>query len=402
MFAEIFRPDDFFELSSYFHRPKRLIDAVGPRVTFADAYNLPGTDPYVVGRSMQATTALNPRCLFPLVHLVMAWHPEDQPTPKQMRRCARRVLRKLGLSEHEIYLVGHGDRDHPHLHALACRVHPVTGRVVDIWKIKRRIAHSLRRMERIYGWKENPSWLALLPDQSAGDRTQSLTLAEYRRWARTGFSMDPEHLPIQWVVQLRAGDVLRRFAEDLDRDALEEGLRDLGYRLEARIGKVPGKAEPQLRGHVIVAEDGRKVFVSRIDPDAPSALLYPEIVRAARRIRAYARIEDLKAESAAIAKQIDPRLARTEEEKEMQQKWTEQKKEIDRELGPSDQIVAAQRALYAAVDVLTADEETVFHLRRLAGDRALARVAAHLPPAWGGIAGPTRDERVLKPGGLGR
>lgn len=65
-------------------------------------------------------------------HFILSWKAEEEPpTPEGMADHAREVLRRLGLGEHEAVLIAHGDTANPHIHVVANRVNPTTGR---LWK----------------------------------------------------------------------------------------------------------------------------------------------------------------------------------------------------------------------------------------------------------------------------
>ena len=78
------------------------------------------------------------------------------PTDDFMREVADVTCRDLGLEEHQLLFVAHKDTDHHHVHIVANRVHPETGRA---WKNShdyRRIECSLRRQAEAYGMEFVP------------------------------------------------------------------------------------------------------------------------------------------------------------------------------------------------------------------------------------------------------
>lgn len=68
-----------------------------------------------------------------------------------MGRVADRLIEALGLGEHQVLIVAHRDRDHPHVHLLVNRVHPETGTAWDRWQDRRAIQQVLREEERVMG-----------------------------------------------------------------------------------------------------------------------------------------------------------------------------------------------------------------------------------------------------------
>lgn len=55
---------------------------------------------------------------------MIAWPPDERPLPEMMQEIARKTLELAGLGEHQALIVGHGDAEHRHLHAMINRVHP--------------------------------------------------------------------------------------------------------------------------------------------------------------------------------------------------------------------------------------------------------------------------------------
>ena len=110
------------------------------------------------------------RCKEPVYHLILSWSPKDEVTADQMRDVGVRVIRKLGLEEHQAVAVQHTDEEHPHLHIIVNRVHPrhgkmdAKGKPIHVWlgwKDGERIQSELRDIEQEYGWIEVPGRLAL-------------------------------------------------------------------------------------------------------------------------------------------------------------------------------------------------------------------------------------------------
>lgn len=172
---------------------------------------------------MQATAEQNLRARSPVYHLTISFDRNDTSTPEQMQAVADRVLRDLGLSEHQALLVAHRDRSHPHVHVMVNRVHPETGVAWDRWKDRPRIEQTLRELERELGLREVEGRLYQLDGQEPPERA-ALTNGERRQAERTGDPAFPDrvraHLP-----ELRAS---RSWTE------LEERLAAHGLRLERK------------------------------------------------------------------------------------------------------------------------------------------------------------------------
>lgn len=129
--------------------------------------NLPVDDALLAAKVMQATAAANARVREPVYHVALAFDPGDPVTRDGMERVADRVLRDVGLVGHQVLLVAHADRAHPHVHLMVNRVHPETGRAWDRAHDYRRLEASLRSVERELGLRLVPGRHAPVPDVAA-------------------------------------------------------------------------------------------------------------------------------------------------------------------------------------------------------------------------------------------
>jgi len=87
---------------------------------------LEGRDPqYNAGRPTEAGN---------VYHMSLAWHTSQEPDREQMTQAADDAVQRLGLDDHQYYIVAHDDTDHAHIHVVVNLVHPVTGKVGDIYK----------------------------------------------------------------------------------------------------------------------------------------------------------------------------------------------------------------------------------------------------------------------------
>ncbi len=126
------------------------------RVAWTEIRNLPYDRPEDVARSMAATAAMNTRVQKPVYHLSISWPVDEKPTPEQMKEASTRVLRDLGLAEHQALLVAHNDTAHRHIHIMVNRVHPETLKTWDNGNDRARLRQSLRRMEFDMGFRRIP------------------------------------------------------------------------------------------------------------------------------------------------------------------------------------------------------------------------------------------------------
>ena len=130
------------------------------RVAWSTSRNLPTDDPELAGKIMRATAAQNVRVDKPVYHLALSFDPKDAVDRATMERVADRVIEALKLKEHQILIVSHGDRDHPHMHLLINRVHPETGLVWNRWQDRMILQQVLREEEHALGLRVVPSRLS--------------------------------------------------------------------------------------------------------------------------------------------------------------------------------------------------------------------------------------------------
>ncbi len=237
------------------------------RVAWSAGRNLGLDDPELAAVLMQATADDNPRVEVPVYHLTINFDPQDPVTPAQMQTVADRVLRDLGLAEHQALIVAHQDRAHPHMHVMVNRVHPETGVAWERWQDRPRIERTLRELERELGLREVAGRLYQLEGQEPPEPAR-LTNGERRQAERTGEPALPDRVRAH-LVELRTAKSWTEVEERLAAHGLRlarkgQGLvitdgdhqvkasrvaRDLSLRrLEERFRTpYPGREEEQLR-----------------------------------------------------------------------------------------------------------------------------------------------------------
>lgn len=70
------------------------------------------------------TRKLDNDCL----HLSLSWEPTERPDKKEMLEAAKGALKALGMENARALFVCHEDTDHPHIHIVASRINPDTGK----------------------------------------------------------------------------------------------------------------------------------------------------------------------------------------------------------------------------------------------------------------------------------
>ena len=130
------------------------------RVAWSTSRNLPTNDSELAGKIVRATASQNVRVKQPVYHLALSFDPSDTVDRLAMERVADRVLDALDLKGHQVVIVSHGDRDHPHMHLLINRVHPETGLVWNRWQDRAVLQQVLRDEEQALGLRVVPGRLA--------------------------------------------------------------------------------------------------------------------------------------------------------------------------------------------------------------------------------------------------
>lgn len=135
------------------------------RVAWAHTLNLPTDDPEKAMRLM-AWTDMHAADLKRASGVSMAgreqtagnvyayslsWHEEQRPDKAAMLAAAAVTLERLGLSQHQVVIVAHGDTAHPHAHIIVNLVHPETGRAANVRQDQRKLSAWASEYERDAG-----------------------------------------------------------------------------------------------------------------------------------------------------------------------------------------------------------------------------------------------------------
>ena len=96
------------------------------------------------------------KCEKDCFHATLAWSREQEPTDDEMREAAQSFLKALGMEKAHAVFIRHDDKDHPHLHIVASRIDPETGRTLSeendftkgqAWAIKFEREHGIPQSE---------------------------------------------------------------------------------------------------------------------------------------------------------------------------------------------------------------------------------------------------------------
>ncbi len=90
-----------------------------------------------LARRMMEFTALNQKsrtkqCHQDCLSLSLAWRPSEEPTREQMEEAAHQALAALGMANARALFFAHNDEAYRHLHIVASKINPATGRAYDL------------------------------------------------------------------------------------------------------------------------------------------------------------------------------------------------------------------------------------------------------------------------------
>ncbi|HEV7911273.1 MAG TPA: AAA family ATPase [Methylocella sp.] len=72
------------------------------------------------------------RCEMDCVHLAVCWRPGEEPTKEQMAAAAHDALTAIGMGNARALFAAHNDEGYAHLHIVASKINPDTGRAYDL------------------------------------------------------------------------------------------------------------------------------------------------------------------------------------------------------------------------------------------------------------------------------
>ena len=134
------------------------------RVAWTDTRNLPTIRAERAERLMAATAKAAPdlkrlaggvrggrKLAKPVLHYSLSWARDETPTRQEMSRAVDGSLDALGLEGHEALIVAHDDTRHPHVHVIANRVDPKTGKAAKLGNSKLRLSRWAEGYEREQG-----------------------------------------------------------------------------------------------------------------------------------------------------------------------------------------------------------------------------------------------------------
>ncbi len=122
------------------------------RVAFIHTENLSGIEDDRAAVGLMIDTAKQSRrCEKPVYAFSLGWHPEETPDKAHMIEAGREALKVLGMQDHQALMIAHTDTAHPHLHVIVNRVHPDTGKAINLYKDQEKLQAWALEYERMQG-----------------------------------------------------------------------------------------------------------------------------------------------------------------------------------------------------------------------------------------------------------
>ena len=149
------------------HDPRMPGEAHHPesaeRVEWTATRNLATSEGERAGRIMAATAEASPelkrlagvaatgrKLEKPVCHYSLSWAKDETPDRQEMRRAAQESLKALGMERHQALVVSHRDGQ-PHVHVIANRVDPESGKAAGLNRSKLKLSKWAEEYERVQG-----------------------------------------------------------------------------------------------------------------------------------------------------------------------------------------------------------------------------------------------------------
>ena len=108
-------------------------------------------DKNTIAMSFEAQSKMNPRVMKPVGHISLAFHKEDEYrlTNRAMAGIALEYLKEMGITDTQILIVRHFDKEHPHVHIAFNRI-ANNGRTISDCNERIRSARICKELTRKY------------------------------------------------------------------------------------------------------------------------------------------------------------------------------------------------------------------------------------------------------------
>ena len=173
----------------------------------------------------------------PVCHYSLSWAKDEKPDRQEMRRAAAESLKALGMERRQALIVSHRDGQ-PHVHVIANRVDPESGKAAGLSRSKLRLSKWAERYEREQGKIRCPARERNNKRREAGERVVDGRGHSGGRFRRE--RMSPQREPREVIPAEREGPERERVAwqradraHALGADSSQWRRQDLG-KLERR------------------------------------------------------------------------------------------------------------------------------------------------------------------------
>ena len=182
------------------HDPRMPGEAHHPesaeRVEWTETRNLATSEGERAARIMAATAEASPdlkhlaggaatgrKLEKPVCHYSLSWAKDERPDRQEMKRAAAESLKALGLERHQTLIVSHRDGQ-PHVHEIANRVDPESGKAAGLSRSKLRLSKWAEDYEREQGKIRCPQRERNNMRRAQGERVAWQRAEERTHWAR--------------------------------------------------------------------------------------------------------------------------------------------------------------------------------------------------------------------------
>ena len=145
----------------------------------------------------------------PVCHYSLNWAKEEKPDRQEMSRAAEASLKALGMERHQALIVSHRDGQ-PHVHVIANRVEPESGKAAGLSRSKLRLSKWAERYEREQGKIRCPARERNNKRREAGERVVDGRGHSGGRFRRE--RMSPQREPREAIPAEREGPERERVA----------------------------------------------------------------------------------------------------------------------------------------------------------------------------------------------
>ena len=145
----------------------------------------------------------------PVCHYSLNWAREEKPDRQEMLRAAEGSLKALGMERHQALIVSHRDGQ-PHVHVIANRVEPESGKAAGLSRSKLRLSKWAERYEREQGKIRCPARERNNKRREAGERVVDGRGHSGGRFRRE--RMSPQREPREVIPAEREGPERERVA----------------------------------------------------------------------------------------------------------------------------------------------------------------------------------------------